>query len=188
MGDSGTLQVGELVLAIGNPFGLSQTVTMGIISAVGRTHMGTVDYEYFIQTDAAINPGNSGGPLVNLRGELIGINTAIYRQSGGYMGIGFAIPSNMVKNVMYSLIKTGKVLRGVDSGSDRRLGEKIWRSEYQGRLGGRCGARRSWRQGRASAWGYRDRAERSGRQGCSPPPNVGLGNGTRHNRDVVGVA
>ncbi|MEW6543555.1 MAG: DegQ family serine endoprotease [Nitrospirota bacterium] len=111
-GDSTRLQVGELVLAVGNPFGLNQTVTMGIISAVGRANMGIVDYEDFIQTDAAINPGNSGGALVNLRGELIGINTAIFTRSGGYMGIGFAIPSNMVKNVMSSLVKHGKVVRG----------------------------------------------------------------------------
>jgi serine protease Do len=111
-GDAGQLQVGEMVLAVGNPFGLSQTVTMGIISAVGRANMGIVDYEDFIQTDAAINPGNSGGALVNLKGELIGINTAIFTQSGGYMGIGFAIPSNMAKSVMQSLIKHGKVVRG----------------------------------------------------------------------------
>ncbi len=111
-GDSSRLQVGEMVLAVGNPFGLNQTVTMGIISAVGRAHMGIVDYEDFIQTDAAINPGNSGGALVNLKGELIGINTAIFTQSGGYMGIGFAIPSHMAKGVMQSLIKHGKVIRG----------------------------------------------------------------------------
>ena len=111
-GDATQLQVGEMVLAVGNPFGLSQTVTMGIISAVGRANMGIVDYEDFIQTDAAINPGNSGGALVNLKGELIGINTAIFTQSGGYMGIGFAIPSNMAKSVMNSLIKHGKVVRG----------------------------------------------------------------------------
>jgi serine protease Do len=111
-GDSSQLQVGEMVLAVGNPFGLNQTVTMGIISAVGRAKMGIVDYEDFIQTDAAINPGNSGGALVNLKGELIGINTAIFSQSGGYMGIGFAIPSNMVKSVMSSLVKHGKVVRG----------------------------------------------------------------------------
>lgn len=110
--DSAQLQVGELVLAVGNPFGLNQTVTMGIISAVGRANMGIVDYEDFIQTDAAINPGNSGGALVNLKGELIGINTAIFSRSGGYMGIGFAIPSNMVRNVMNSLVKHGKVVRG----------------------------------------------------------------------------
>lgn len=111
-GDSSQLQVGELVLAVGNPFGLNQTVTMGIISAVGRANMGIVDYEDFIQTDAAINPGNSGGALVNLRGELIGINTAIFSRTGGNMGIGFAIPSNMAKSVMNSLIKYGKVVRG----------------------------------------------------------------------------
>lgn len=111
-GNSNQLEVGEMVLAVGNPFGLSQTVTMGIISAVGRANMGIVDYEDFIQTDAAINPGNSGGALVNLKGELIGINTAIFTQSGGYMGIGFAIPSNMAKSVMTSLIKHGKVVRG----------------------------------------------------------------------------
>ncbi len=112
MADSNQLQVGELVLAVGNPFGLNQTVTMGIISAVGRANMGIVDYEDFIQTDAAINPGNSGGALVNLKGELVGINTAIFSRSGGNMGIGFAIPSNMARTVMNSLIKHGKVVRG----------------------------------------------------------------------------
>ncbi len=111
-GDSTGLQVGELVLAVGNPFGLNQTVTMGIISAVGRANVGIVDYENFIQTDAAINPGNSGGALVNLQGQLIGINTAIFSRTGGYMGIGFAIPSQMVKHVMESLIGQGKVIRG----------------------------------------------------------------------------
>ncbi len=110
--DSDKLQVGEWVLAIGNPFGLNQTVTTGIISAVGRANVGIADYEDFIQTDAPINPGNSGGALVNLQGELVGINTAIFSRSGGYMGIGFAIPSNMAKVVMESLIKTGKVVRG----------------------------------------------------------------------------
>ncbi len=111
-GNSISLQVGELVLAVGNPFGLNQTVTMGIISAVGRANVGIVDYENFIQTDAAINPGNSGGALVNLQGQLIGINTAIFSRTGGYMGIGFAIPSQMVKHVMKSLIGHGKVIRG----------------------------------------------------------------------------
>lgn len=111
-GDASQLEVGEMVLAVGNPFGLSQTVTMGIISAIGRANVGIVDYEDFIQTDAAINPGNSGGALVNLKGELIGINTAIFSQSGGYMGIGFAIPSTMAKSVMQSLTKHGKVIRG----------------------------------------------------------------------------
>jgi serine protease Do len=111
-GDSDLLQVGDLVLALGNPYGLSQTVTMGIVSALGRANVGIADYEDFIQTDAAINPGNSGGALVNVRGEVIGINTAIYTTTGGYQGIGFAIPSNMVKTIMDSLIKKGKVVRG----------------------------------------------------------------------------
>ena len=111
-GDSDKLQVGEYVLAIGNPFGLNQTVTMGIVSAVGRANVGIADYEDFIQTDAAINPGNSGGAMVNTHGELVGINTAIFTQSGGYMGIGFAVPSNMSKTIMESLVKGGKVVRG----------------------------------------------------------------------------
>ena len=111
-GNSDKLQVGEFVLAIGSPYGLNNTVTMGIISAVGRANVGITDYEDFIQTDAAINPGNSGGPLVNIRGEMIGINTAIFSRSGGYQGIGFAVPSNMAHLVMKQLEKTGKVTRG----------------------------------------------------------------------------
>ncbi|MBI5849068.1 MAG: DegQ family serine endoprotease [Nitrospirae bacterium] len=111
-GNSDKVQVGEVVLAVGNPFGLNQTVTMGIVSALGRANVGIADYEDFIQTDAAINPGNSGGALVNVKGEVVGINTAIYSTSGGYQGIGFAIPSNMVKSIMESLIKKGKVVRG----------------------------------------------------------------------------
>jgi serine protease Do len=111
-GDSDKLQVGEFVLAIGNPYGLSHTVTMGIISAVGRANVGIADYEDFIQTDAAINPGNSGGPLVDIKGELIGINTAIFSRSGGYQGIGFAVPSNMARLVMDQLVQKGKITRG----------------------------------------------------------------------------
>ncbi|TAK06048.1 MAG: DegQ family serine endoprotease [Candidatus Manganitrophaceae bacterium] len=111
-GDSSFLQVGEYALAIGNAFGLTETVTLGIISAVGRANVGIADYEDFIQTDAPINPGNSGGALVNIRGELIGVNTAIFSEGGGSLGIGFAIPSNMAKPVMESLIKTGRVVRG----------------------------------------------------------------------------
>ncbi len=111
-GNSEKLKVGEFVLAIGNPFGLSHTVTMGIVSALGRANVGIADYEDFIQTDAAINPGNSGGPLVNTKGELVGINTAIFSRSGGYQGIGFAVPSNMVKMVMQQLMKKGRVIRG----------------------------------------------------------------------------
>lgn len=111
LGDSSRLRVGEWVLAIGSPFGLDSTVTAGIISAKGRAEMGVADFEDFIQTDAAINPGNSGGPLVNIKGELIGINTAIATRSTGYMGLGFAIPSNMARLVMQELISKGKVTR-----------------------------------------------------------------------------
>jgi S1-C subfamily serine protease len=102
--------VGDLVLAIGNPFGVGQTVTSGIVSALARTQVGISDYQFFIQTDAAINPGNSGGPLVNMAGELVGINTAIYSRSGGSIGIGFAIPVNMVKTVVQSA-ETGKAVK-----------------------------------------------------------------------------
>ncbi|MBI4654483.1 MAG: DegQ family serine endoprotease [Nitrospirae bacterium] len=110
--NSDELQVGEFVLAFGNPYGLSHTVTMGIVSALGRANVGIAEYEDFIQTDAAINPGNSGGPLVTIRGGLVGINTAIFSRTGGYQGIGFAVPSNMAKRVMEQLVKTGKVTRG----------------------------------------------------------------------------
>ena len=112
LGDSNAIAVGQWVLAIGNPFGLSQTVTAGIISAKGRAYVGVAEYEDFIQTDAAINPGNSGGPLVNLKGQVIGINTAIVSRSGGYQGIGFAIPINMARHVMEQIISKGKVSRG----------------------------------------------------------------------------
>jgi serine protease Do len=110
--DSTKIRIGELVLAIGNPFGIGQTVTMGIISAVGRANMGITDYEDFIQTDAAINPGNSGGALVTMNGQLVGINTAIVSRTGGYQGVGFAIPSNMVVQVKDSILRDGKVIRG----------------------------------------------------------------------------
>jgi serine protease Do len=110
--DSSTLAVGEFVLAIGNPLGLSRSVTFGIVSAVGRADVGVADFEDFIQTDAPINPGNSGGALVNVNGELVGINTAIASPTGGSVGVGFAIPSNMARAAMQSLIKTGRVVRG----------------------------------------------------------------------------
>ncbi len=110
--DSERLRVGDFVVAIGNPFGLGQTVTSGIISALGRTGLGIEGYEDFIQTDASINPGNSGGALVNLRGELAGINTAILAPSGGNVGIGFAIPANMVQEIMAQIITYGEVRRG----------------------------------------------------------------------------
>jgi serine protease Do len=110
--DSSKVQVGDIALALGNPFGVGRTVTMGIVSATGRGGLGIEDYEDFIQTDASINPGNSGGPLVNVRGELIGVNTAILSPSGGSLGIGFAVPSNMARTVMDQIIRTGKVVRG----------------------------------------------------------------------------
>ncbi|HCP47155.1 MAG TPA: hypothetical protein DIU15_14020 [Deltaproteobacteria bacterium] len=112
LGDSAAVRLGEIVIAVGNPFGLEGSVTMGIVSAKGRADVGIVDYEDFIQTDAAINPGNSGGALVSLAGELVGINTAIASRSGGYQGVGFAIPSNMAAEIMQRLIDDGVVARG----------------------------------------------------------------------------
>jgi serine protease Do len=112
LGDSDKIEIGDWVIAIGNPFGLNETVTVGVISAVGRSNMHIAAYEDFIQTDAAINPGNSGGPLINLDGKVIGINTAIVSQSGGYMGIGFAIPVNMARTIADQLKSGGKVSRG----------------------------------------------------------------------------
>jgi serine protease DegQ len=112
LGHAEQAKVGDVVLAIGNPFGVGQTVTMGIISALGRNHLGINTFENFIQTDAAINPGNSGGALIDTNGNLLGINTAIYSRSGGSLGIGFAIPVTTVKSVMDSIISTGQVVRG----------------------------------------------------------------------------
>jgi serine protease Do len=112
MADSSSLEVGEWVVAIGNPFGLSHTLTVGVVSATGRTSLGINDYEDFIQTDAAINPGNSGGPLVNLDGAVVGMNTAIFSRSGGYMGVGFAIPINLANAIANQLIEQGEVTRG----------------------------------------------------------------------------
>jgi len=111
-GDADALRVGDVVLAIGNPFGVGQTVTMGIVSALGRSQLGINTFENFIQTDAAINPGNSGGALIDSAGNLVGINTAIYSRSGGSLGIGFAIPASSAKNVMEQIIQTGGVTRG----------------------------------------------------------------------------
>ena len=112
IGQMDNVVVGDVALAIGNPFGVGQTVTMGIISALGRSHLGINTFENFIQTDAAINPGNSGGALVDIQGNLIGINTAIYSRSGGSLGIGFAIPISTAANIMDQIIKTGSVTRG----------------------------------------------------------------------------
>ncbi len=110
--DSSQAQVGDIALAIGNPFGIGQTVTMGIISATGRGNLGIEDYEDFIQTDAAINPGNSGGALINTSGQLIGVNTAILSRAGGNQGVGFAVPANLARSVMNQLLRNGKVMRG----------------------------------------------------------------------------
>ncbi len=123
--DSNELRVGDFVVAIGNPFGLSQTVTSGIVSALGRSGLGIEGYEDFIQTDASINPGNSGGALVDLRGDLIGINTAIYAPSGGNVGIGFAIPANLVRVIMDQLIEHGEVRRGYLGLSVQALNPKL---------------------------------------------------------------
>jgi serine protease DegQ len=111
-GNPQKLSVGDMVLAIGNPFGVGQTVTMGIVSALGRSHLGISTFENFIQTDAAINPGNSGGALVDSAGNLVGINSAIYSRSGGSLGIGFAIPADLAKQVMQQIVGTGSVTRG----------------------------------------------------------------------------
>jgi S1-C subfamily serine protease len=112
LGNSDSLRVGDQVLAIGNPFGVGQTVTSGIVSALGRNQLGINTFENFIQTDAAINPGNSGGALVDIEGNLLGINTAIYSRSGGSMGIGFAIPVSTAKMVLEGIVKDGQVTRG----------------------------------------------------------------------------
>jgi serine protease Do len=112
LGNSDAMEVGNWVIAAGNPFGLTQTITVGVVSAKGRSRLGITNFEDFLQTDAAINPGNSGGPLLNLQGEAVGVNTAIFSRSGGYMGIGFAIPSNMVKTIKDQLVAQGKVVRG----------------------------------------------------------------------------
>ncbi|MDE2446517.1 MAG: DegQ family serine endoprotease [Alphaproteobacteria bacterium] len=125
MGNSDDLEVGDLVLAIGDPFGVGQTVTSGIVSALARNSVGASDYQFFIQTDAAINPGNSGGALVNMRGELIGINTAIVTRSGGSVGIGFSIPSNMVQTVVNSAAKGTKIVRPWMGGSFQDVSQDI---------------------------------------------------------------
>jgi serine protease Do len=133
MGDSDKIEVGDFVIAIGNPFGLGQTVTSGIVSALGRTGLGKQGYEDFIQTDASINPGNSGGALLNLKGQLVGINTAIISPGGGNVGIGFAVPINMARRVMEQLVQYGEVRRGQIGISIRDLGADLASKEgYQG--------------------------------------------------------
>ncbi len=160
-GDSSKLQVGEWVLAIGSPFQLSQTVTAGIVSATGRANVGFAEYEDFIQTDAAINPGNSGGALINTRGELVGINTGIFSQSGGYQGIGFAVPSNLARHVVDDLKQFGEVHRGTIGGIltidkvSPQYAEELARAQHvrgAGRHGWRARQRRTKRaSGRATS-------------------------------------
>lgn len=138
LGDSSKLEEGEWVIAIGNPFGLSQSITVGVVSATGRSSVGISEYEDFIQTDAAINPGNSGGPLINGHGEVVGINTALFSRTGGYMGIGFAIPINMAKSIEDQLQQKGKVVRGwlgvVIQNVDKDLAESFGLKEAKGVL------------------------------------------------------
>lgn len=121
----GTVRVGDVVLAMGNPFGVGQTVTMGIVSALGRNHVGINTFENFIQTDAAINPGNSGGALVDTAGNLLGINTAIYSRSGGSLGIGFAIPAKTVQSVLNQIVRTGTVTRGYIGVEQQNITEEL---------------------------------------------------------------
>jgi serine protease Do len=135
LGDSDKIEIGDFVIAIGNPFGLGQTVTSGIVSALGRTGLGKQGYEDFIQTDASINPGNSGGALLNLKGQLVGINTAIISPGGGNVGIGFAVPINMARRVMEQLVQYGEVRRGQIGISIRDLRADLAATEsYQGAL------------------------------------------------------
>ncbi|MCL4137326.1 UNVERIFIED_CONTAM: hypothetical protein GTU68_059539 [Idotea baltica] len=139
-GNSDDLKIGEWVVASGNPFGLNNTITAGIVSAKGRSISSGVQYEDYIQTDAAINPGNSGGPLLNLNGEVIGINTAIFSRSGGHMGIGFAIPSKIAKDVITSLVEDGKVVRGWLGVLIQNLDENLAKSfNYEGTQGALVG-------------------------------------------------
>ena len=163
IGDSDKVRVGQIVMAIGNPFGLDESVSQGIISAKDRRAMNDSQVEFF-QTDTAINPGNSGGPLVNIRGEVIGINTAIYSESGGNQGIGFAIPSNVVKAAMNSIISKGRVIRGyLGVGIQpvtKDIAEQFKLNSARGALGDRCHSRFSGREGRDYPWRRHSKGER----------------------------
>ncbi len=156
IGDSDALKVGHWVIAIGNPFGLEQTLTVGVVSAKGRANVGILDYEDFIQTDAAINPGNSGGPLFNTRGEVVGVTTAILSRTGGYQGVGFAIPIKMALAIQAQIVKHGRVRRGylgvqmadLDEESARELGLSRPQGAYIGRVvAGSPAARAGMRMG-----------------------------------------
>ena len=182
MADSDKVQVGDVVLAIGNPFGVGQTVTEGIVSAKNRGNMGIEDYEDFIQTDAAINPGNSGGALVNIEGRLIGINTAILSRSGGSQGVGFAIPSDLARSVMQSLVAYGHVTRGylgvMIQDVTPALAKEFKLNESGGAARGRRPARHPGRQG-----GAQERGRRAGiqRQASDRQPPTQADGGAKPN-------
>ena len=182
-GDSSQLKVGEWVLAIGSPFQLSQTVTAGIVSATGRANMGFADYEDFIQTDAAINPGNSGGALINSRGELVGINTGIYSESGGYQGIGFAVPSKLARHVVDDLMQVRRGAARIDRPARHREADAAARRgsrrrRHERRAGVADDARLRGLRRRPAARRRHRRLQRSGRStirrsfcGSSPTPS-----------------
>ena len=186
MADSDKVQVGDIVLAIGNPFGVGQTVTTGIVSATGRGNLGIEDYEDFIQTDAAINPGNSGGALVDVEGRLIGINTAIFSRSGGNQGIGFAIPSDLARNVMDSLIKYGHVTRGylgvMIQDVTPALAKEFKLKDTDRRAHRRRRAQRPRRQSRPQGRRRRARIQRQEGHRQPPPQARGRRDQTRHDR------
>ncbi len=187
-GDSSKLKVAEWVLAIGNPYQLSQTVTLGIISALGRNSADTPLVD-FIQTDAAINPGNSGGALINRRGELVGINTAIVSQSGGYQGIGLAVPSNLARRVLDDIVRFGSVRRG-SIGSVRTvnltesLAEELGLKSTRGRARVADGPVVARLRGRRPAGGRDCRVQRPGRRGCVPVPAPPVGSRDRQRGDA----
>ena len=183
-GDSSQLKVGEWVLAIGSPYQLNQTVTAGIVSATGRQGLGFADYEDFIQTDAAINRGNSGGALINSRGQLVGINTGIFSESGGYQGIGFAVPSNLARHVVDDLMKYGEVRRGSigylgDREADARSGRRARHQGHEGRAGVADEPRHRSLRGRHPARRRHRRVQRS--DGGRPIPALAR-RGGRENR------
>ena len=187
-GDADRLQVGDVVLAIGNPFGVGQTVTSGIVSALGRNPLGINTFENFIQTDAAINPGNSGGALVDVNGNLLGINTAIYSRSGGSLGIGFAIPVATARQVMEGLIKDGQVTRGWIGVEPRDLTPEIAKtldlSVTQGRADHRRAAGRAGERGRHAAGRRRDPDRRhAGREHAAAAQRRGRAQAARDGDD-----
>ena len=186
-GDADRLQVGDVVLAIGNPFGVGQTVTSGIVSALGRNQLGINTFENFIQTDAAINPGNSGGALVDANGNLLGINTAIYSRSGGSLGIGFAIPVTTARQVMEGLIKDGQVTRGWIGVEPRDLTPEIAKTldlpVKQGVLITGVRAERPGQRGRPAAGRRRRRDRRhAGRQHAAAAQRGGGAQAARRRR------